>query len=235
LLRIRKYWELYSRKEEITGSKVGVAVVTRTLRIRKFVKGVKSLLANVRNAVFGFVLTFFSSANKKIKSTLPFWRMEEETSEHVHMLVKVLKYVVLPMSLLYICADFVLFQENALDSMFWGILVFLYSNFLPDLPSVFRKSGKENEDLPWYKKYSLLLFAPLFIWLLLSGSRIGWKTAETFHNFRSLAVFGVFLFFLGFFFYGSFPIGIGNITEIFSLPLYGVTGFLSHLRVDGIL
>jgi hypothetical protein len=212
-------------------------MVTKTSKIRKFVEGVQSLLTNIRNAIFGFVLTFFSNLNRKIKSAFPFWRMEEETSEHVHMLVKAFKYVVFPASLFYVCADLILFHANALDSMFWGILVFLYSNFLPDMPFVFRshKNNRKTEDLPWYKKYSLLLFAPLFIWLLFSGMRIGWKTTENFHNLKSMTIFGVFLFVLGFFAFGNFPIDAANMTEIFSLPLYGLTGYICHLRVDKIL
>jgi hypothetical protein len=211
-------------------------MVTKMSRIRKFVKGFQSLLINIRNAIFGFVLAFFSSLNRKIRSAIPFWRMEEETSEHVHMLVKMFKYVVLPASLFYVCADFVFFKENALDSMFWGILMFLYSNFLPDLPSIFRRGKREgqSENLPWYKKYSILLFAPVFIWLLFSGIRIGWKTAENFHNFKSLTVFGVFLFLLGFFAFGKFPVDFGDMTEVFSLPVYGLMGYLCHLKVDEI-
>jgi len=190
-------------------------------------------LIGARNVIFAFVLTFFENVNENVRSKLPFFRMQEETLEHVNMLAKVFKYVILPASLVYVCTDFVFFRENALDSMLWGILVFCYSNFVPDLPSVFR-NGK-NEELPWYKKYSLLLFAPLFIWMLFSGIRIGWKTAESFHNFRSLTIFGAFLLFLGVLAFGDFPVDLGDMTEILSLPLYGLTGYLSHLKVDKIL
>lgn len=186
--------------------------------------------------MFGFVLAFFESVNRKIRSRISFWHMEEETIEHVNMLAKVFKYVILPASIFYVCADFYFFGENSLDSMFWGILIFFYGNFLPDLPSIYRRKEKVaiNRDLPWYKKYALLLLAPLFIWLLFSGIRLTWKTTETFHNLKSLATFGVFLLLLGFFAFGQFPIGIGGLTEIFSLPFYGLIGYLSHLKVDKI-
>jgi hypothetical protein len=202
-----------------------------------FFKGIQSLLTGVRNAIFGFVLTFFSSVNRRVRSALPFWRMEEETSEHVRMLVKVFKYAVFPASLFYVCADFIFFHENALDSMLWGILVFSYSSFLPDLPSIFRSSKDDgkNGDLPWYKKYSLLLFAPLFIWMIFSGMRIGWKTKENFHDIKSFTIFGIFLFLLGFLAFGGFPIYVGDMMEVLSLPLYGLIGYLSHLKVDKIL
>jgi hypothetical protein len=39
---------------------------------------------------------------------------------------------------------------------------------------------------------------------------------------------------LGFFAFVKFPINVGSITEILSLPLYGVVGYLTHLKVDKI-
>jgi hypothetical protein len=162
--------------------------------------------------------------------------MKEETSEHIHLLIKVFKWAILPSSLVYLFVDFYFFGENAFDSMFWGIIVFFYSNFLPDLPSIFRrkKNNAETVDLPWYKKYALLLFAPLLIWFLFSGIQTGWRTMETFHDFKSLTVYGTFLFMLGFFAFAKFPINVGNITEIISLPIYGIIGYLTHLKVDEI-
>jgi len=194
------------------------------------------MLTGLYEALYGFVLNFFKSINRKIRSKIRVWYMKKETSEHFHLLVKVFKWVVLPASLLYVCADFFFFGENALDSMFWGILIFFYSNFLPDMPSVYRrkKNNRRVEDLPWYKKYALLLFAPLFIWLLFSGIHFRWKTTETFHNFKSLTIYGTFLFLWGFFAFGVLPISIGHITEILSLPFYGMIGYLTHLKVDRI-
>jgi hypothetical protein len=202
-----------------------------------FAKAIQNALAGVRDAVFNFVLIFFEAVNEKIRSNLPIWRMEEETSEHVHMLAKVFKFVIFPVSLFYFFADFYLFREIPLGSMLWGILIFFYSNFLPDLPSIFRarkENERTNEELPWYKKYALLLLAPLFIWILFSGIRLQWETAENFHNFKSLATFGFFLIFCGLFAYGKPPIDIGSITAVLFPPLYGLIGYLTHLKVDQI-
>jgi hypothetical protein len=162
--------------------------------------------------------------------------MEEETSEHIRLLIKVFKWAILPLSLFYVFADFIFFGENAFGSMFWSILVFFYSNFLPDLPSIYRrkKSNVKTEDLPWYKKYALLLFAPLLIWFLFSGLQPKWKTTATFHDAKSLTIYGAFLFVLGFFAFAKFPIEVGNMTQILSLPLYGIIGYLTHLKVDKI-
>jgi len=194
------------------------------------------MLIGLYNAIFGFVLHSFKSINRRVRLKFPVWRMEEETSEHIHLLIKVFKWAVLPLSLLYVFADFYFFGENAFDSMLWGVLVFFYSNFLPDLPSIYRrkKNNVKTDDLPWYKKYALLLFAPLLIWFLFSGIQPKWKTTETFHDLKSLTIYGTFLLILGFFAFVKFPIEVGNITEIVSLPLYGVVGYLTHLKVDKI-
>jgi hypothetical protein len=187
--------------------------------------------------LYGFVLRYFKSVNRKVRSKLAVWSMKSETLQHVDLMIKVFKWVVLPASLLYFCADLYFFQENVLDSMFLGILIFFYSNFLPDLPSIFRRKIYHNTrdttgDLPWYKKYALLLFAPLFIGAFFLGTRLRWKTTETFHNFKSLAIYLIFLFTLSFFAFVDLPISIGDITEIFSVPLYGLIGYLTHLKVD---
>jgi hypothetical protein len=208
----------------------------KTSKVKRFFEAIRYVLAGLYNALFGFVLHSFKSINRKVRSKLPVWRMEEETLEHVHSSIKVFKWIVLPVSLLYLCSVFYFFGENALASVLWGLLIFFYSNFLPDLPSIYRKkkNNVKAENLPWYKKYALLLFAPLLIWFLFSGMRLGWKTTETFHDFKSLTIYGAFLFILGFFAFVEFPIDVGNITEILSLPLYGVIGYLTHLKVDKI-
>ena len=191
----------------------------------------------IHDTVYGSVLHYFRSVNRKAGTKLALWCMKSETIQHVDLLIKVFKWVVLPASLLYVCSDFYFFRQNALDSMLLGILIFVYSNFLPDLPSIYRRRiyrdiGVTTEDLPWYKKYAILLFAPLFIGAFFLGIRLRWKTTETFHNFKSLIVYGMFLFTLSFFAFGDFPISIGDITEILSLPFYGLMGYLTHLKVD---
>jgi len=188
--------------------------------------------------IFGFVFHYFKGVNRKVRLNIADWYMKSETLAHVNSLIKVFKWVVLPASLFYVCADFYFFAQNALDSMFLGVLIFFYSNFLPDLPSIFRRKSHHDvrdtisEDLPWYKKYALLLFAPLFIGAFFCGIRLGWKTTETFHNFKSLIIWIVFLFILSFFAFGAFPISVGDITEILSVPFYGLIGYLTHLKVD---
>jgi hypothetical protein len=174
------------------------------------------------------VLGFFESVNKQIRSGFPLFRMKEETSEHLHMLFRALRYVILPASICFVVIG-VFLGQFTLDSVVWGVLVFVYSNFLPDLPSAFRKKQGEAKtvSLGWFKKYALLLFAPIFIWLLFTDVTVGWKTTETFHNFKSLFVFEGFLALLGFLF-------LGGVLEPLSFCFYGAIGYLAHLKVDKI-
>jgi hypothetical protein len=195
------------------------------------------MLAGLHNALFALVLSFFENINTKIRSKLPSWRLREETFEHVRMALDVFELIVLPFSLIYLFGGMLLLKENALNSMLWGILIFFYSNFLPDLTSITRRDKKKVEggDLPWHKKYAVLLFAPVFVLLLFSNVHLGWKTVENFHNFKSMTVYGGFLLLCGFVMFGGFPISLGQAVEVLVLPLYGSIGYLTHLRVDKVI
>jgi len=228
-----KETEIVVRTETCIINHKGATKEPKIFKVKRFFRVMPLLM---HNTLYGSVLHYFKSVNRKAGSKLPLWCMKRETYSHVYLLIKVLKWVVLPASLLYVCADFYFFGQNAMDSMLWGLLIFFYSNFLPDLPSVYRRKtyrdiSATTEDLPWYKKYALLLFAPLFIGAFFLGYR-RWNTTETFHNFKSLAIYVVFLFILSLFAFGGFSISIGDITQILSLPAYGLIGYLTHLKVD---
>jgi len=162
--------------------------------------------------------------------------MKEETSEHVHHSVEVFVSLIFPLCLAYVFGYQFIFKENVLGPMLWGVVVYFYSNFLPDLPSICRKkkNAANSVDLSWYKKYTLLLLAPLLIWFLFAGMRLNWKTEETYHNFRSVAVYGAFLFAVGFFGFATLPFSFDDLTRILFFLFCGVAGFLTHLKVDKI-
>jgi hypothetical protein len=166
--------------------------------------------------------------------------MKLETFEHVHLLTKVFKWIVLPSSVLYGYAMIFFLGLNPLDSILMANLIFFYSNFMPDLPAIFRrkiyrdKRDNIHEELPLYKSYILLLLAPLFIIVLFCGKKIKWKTTETFHNLKSLAIYGIFLFTLGFLVLIIFTFSVGRLVGTFWVILFGLLGYLTHLRVDGV-
>jgi hypothetical protein len=193
------------------------------------------MLTYLPRLLYSLVLLFFRSVNERVRANLPLWRMEIETSEHVRLAVKAFKWIILPASFFHVATNILFLGENALAFVLCAQLVFLYSSFVPDLPSIFRKEkNRTAENLPWHKKYALLLFAPLIIWALFSGMRLDWKTTEDSHNFKSLTIYAAFLLICGFFVFAGFPPTIGGITRTLSLPLYGATGYLTHLKVDRI-
>jgi hypothetical protein len=205
-------------------------------RRKRIPKAIRNALKEVHDALYSFVLYSFRNINRRIKSKFPVWRMKEETTEHVGQSVKVFIWLILPLSLVYVFGQLFFFAENAFGPLLWSILIYFYSSFLPDLPSIQRKKKSEtdNPDLSWYKKYALLLFAPLLIWLLFSGIRLNWKTEETYHNFASLAIYGAFLLIVGFFAFAGYPIHVGEVTRMLFFASCGILGFLAHLKVDKI-
>jgi len=188
--------------------------------------------------LYRLVLGYFTRVNQKVKVKVSLWFMKLETFEHVQLLAKVFKWIVFPLSVLYGLVMFIFFGQNALDSILLANLLFFYSNFVPDLPAIFRRKiyrderDSFHEDLPLYKAYALLLFAPLFIALLFCGKTINWRTTETFHNFRSLIVYGAFLFLLCFLVLLVFQVSLGGIIEALFVPFFGLLGYLTHMKVD---
>jgi len=205
-------------------------------RLDKLLAKTRDILKGFYEALYGLVLHTFKNINRRIKSKFPLYRMHEETTEHVRHALQVFIWPILPLSLAYLFGIQFLFRQNLWGSMLWGIAVYFYSNFLPDLPAINRKRkcDPEEPDLPWYKKYTLLLFAPLFVWLLFSNVRLDWRTEETYHNFTSLAVYAIFLFAVGLLAFVNLPLSIPSLLEALFLMSCGVTGFLTHLKVDKI-
>jgi hypothetical protein len=209
-------------------------IFARLSKAKAFIIAIYKIFIVLHEALYNLVLAFFKNKNHKVNSKLADWYMKKETSEHFRLLRMVFIWMVVPASLFYVVASIWYLGQNTIDSMLWGLIVFIYSNFLPDLPSIYRKSKHSNKtkNLQWYENLVLLYFAPIFIWLMFSGIKLKWNTTETFHDFKSAALYGVFLVLFGFLLFGDFPFSIGRITEILSLSLYGIAGYLTHLKVD---
>ena len=198
----------------------------------------RSVSRSLYEKIYGLVLAYFMNVNQKVNAKISLWFMKLETFEHVHLLTKVFKWIVLPSSVLYGYSMLIFFGLNVLDSLLLADLMFFYSNFVPDLPAIFRRKvyrderDSFHEELPLYKSYALLLLAPVFIFLLFCRKKIKWKTTETFHNFKSLAIYGIFLSILGFLALVAFPISIGAIIKIVWVLIFALLGYLTHLKVD---
>ena len=205
-------------------------------QIQHFFKTLHQMFLCLHGVLFGLTLHFFKNSNAIVKSKLTVWYMEKETSEHFHLLIQVLKWIIVPLSLLYVGLAVSVLGVNPLDSVLGGLLLFVYSNFLPDLPAIFckQKTSAQHSPLPWYKTYSLLVFAPLFVWLTFSKIPIKWKTTESFHNVKSLVIYTLFLALCGLLVFGDFPLSLGDVAESLFLSLYGLIGYVTHLKVDDI-
>ena len=201
----------------------------------------RSVSQSMYEDLYRLVLGYFTRVNRKVQAKISLWFMKLETFEHVHFLTKVFKWIILPSSVLYGCVMLIFFGQNTLGAILVANLLFFYSNFVPDLPAIFRRKVRRyerdtfNEDLPAYKTYVLLLFAPVFIAFVFCGKMTKWKTAETFHNFKSLVVYGAFLFLLCFLVLLVFRVSFAGITNAFFVTFFGLIGYLSHLKVDHVI
>ncbi|MEA2089794.1 MAG: hypothetical protein U9O89_03435 [Thermoproteota archaeon] len=102
---------------------------TKESKLSKVKKFFVVMSLSLYNALRGSVLHYFKSVNQKARVKIADWCMKYETLEHVDLLIKVFKWVVLPASLLYVCVDFYFFRQN-------GFYVFGHIDFLlQQLPS----------------------------------------------------------------------------------------------------
>ena len=154
-----------------------------------------------------------------------FRKVRNEILEHFSFLTWISKRVFLPIALLYLFIG-TIFGFRVIDSLFLGFIIFIYSSFLPDFDFVFKKS--KSREAPWHKKYIFLFFALIYLFYLISEEMKPIYTTESkpFHNFKMMAVYCIFLLVLGLIFYG-------NALEIFSLTIFGMLGYFSHLVTDG--
>jgi len=206
------------------------------MKIGRFVGSVEGFLKRCRLSFENFVLWFFRTLNLNAHLKITLRKIRHETTEHIDYLSSTLKQVVLPLSICYLCLGF-FFGNNVVDSLFLGLVIFVYSHFLPDLLSPFRiRNRKEkNNDGTWVKKYALLFLAPIFVFLLFGDRMPAFRTVEHFHNIKSFGAYSIFLFLLGLIFYGNIPFSWGRILEVFSLTIFGSIGYITHLKVDKIL
>jgi hypothetical protein len=155
-----------------------------------------------------------------------FKKMEGEIKEHFTFVSWMFKRIVLPLIVFYVIVSLML-NINIFGPLFIMLLLFLYSNFLPDTDFLIKKTRDKKKESLWYEKYSLLFFAPVIMYYIIAGrARPLYSTEERcFHNFRTAVIYGIFLFIVGCIFWSE------TIKRVM-LPLFGVLGFIFHLMVD---
>lgn len=163
---------------------------------------------------------------KNLPPYATFKKMNREMTEHFNFLAWVFKRIVLPIIVFYVIFGLI-FEINVFGSIFLSSLLFFYSSLLPDVDALFKKTKNKMLDSLWYEKYSLLFFAPVIIYYIISGrARPLYSMKERpFHSFKTVFIYGVFLFVVGSIFWTD------TLRRIM-FPLFGMLGFTVHLLID---
>ena len=166
---------------------------------------------------------------KIIPSYAKFNSLENEMKEHFNFLGWIIKRFLIPLAFLYIVLGLILGQ-NLFGSLFLSSMVFLYSNFLPDMDLLIQNTKRKVKESLWYEKYFLLFFAPLALYYSVLGRKKPLYSTQSryFHNLKSLIVYSIFLLVVGQIFWNEE-------IKVAMFVLFGVMGFLTHLIVDGIV
>lgn len=163
---------------------------------------------------------------KTIPPYAKFKKMEDEIKEHFNFINWMFKRILLPLIVFYVVMGLIL-NTNVFGSLFISLLMFIYSNFLPDTDFLIKKTKDKNKDSLWYEKYSLLFFAPIIMYYIIAGRARPLYSVEDryFHNFRTAIVWGIFLFIVGSIFWT-------DALKRIMLLVFGMLGFIFHLMVD---
>ena len=141
-------------------------------------------------------------------------------------MVWIFKTIMFPLGFCYLVVG-LFYREVVFDSLVWRLSLFVYGNFFLDFDSLFTGRNKRDMKLSWYKKCLLLCFAPICIFMFYIGK---WKiplseTPMMFHSFKSVMIYGIFLCLFGLLLYD-------NLIEIASPLIFGLLGYLAHLKAD---
>lgn len=155
-----------------------------------------------------------------------FKKMNKELTEHFNFIAWTFKRIVLPITIFYVVFGLI-FEINVFGSIFLSLLLFFYSNLLPDVDALFKETKNRRLDSLWYEKYSLLFFAPLIVYYIISGRARPLYSVESrpFHSFKTVLIYGAFLFLVGSIFWM-------DTLRRMMFPLFGMMGFTVHLLID---
>lgn len=163
---------------------------------------------------------------KRIPPYCKFKKMESEMKEHFNFIGWMFKRILVPLIVFYVVMSLIL-NIDIFGSLFLSLLIFIYSNFLPDTDFLIKKTKHGGKDSLWYEKYSLLFFAPVIMYYIIAGrARPLYSTEDRyFHNLKTVAIYGIFLFVVGCIFWT-------DALKRLMLPVFGMLGFIFHLMVD---
>jgi len=165
--------------------------------------------------------------SKEIPEYIPLRKIEDEIKEHFEFLKWAFKRIILPIVFFYVLTGWIL-NVWVFEALFICTLIFFYSNFLPDIDFLIKKTETPKKSSKWYKKYLLLFFAPIYVYYVIIGKAKPIYSAEAklFHRPKIILIYGIFLLMLGFIFWEEK-------LKALILPVFGMLGFIFHLMVDG--
>jgi len=174
------------------------------------------------------VRSFFSEMSKCLPNFATFEKVLEEFVEHKEFALWVFVRVVVPVIVLHLVINFLIFEKFKLSPTIFGIAIFFYATFLIDLDSFFNQK-KGSKKATTTQKILILLFAPAAIYYLLS-KRIKpiYIPPKFFHRKKSMAIFTLFAFLLGYLLFFNLP-------DAFFFALFAFIGYLTHLVADKII
>ena len=167
---------------------------------------------------------------KRIPPHAQFHKVEDELREHYNLIIWAWKSFLLPLIILYFVLG-IIFHNHILGSLFLSLLVFFYSNFIPDADILVSRPQKNEKESMWYELYFLLCFAPIFLYYVMKGRANPLYSIKPrpFHHLVVIFVWGFFLLIISSLFWPD------DMLNKMMFPIFGMAGFSFHLMVDGIL
>ncbi len=155
-----------------------------------------------------------------------FDKAEEELKEHFDFLAYTFNRIIIPLIAIYVLISLTL-DINVFGSLFVCMIIFIYSNFLPDTDFLIKRTENKKQESLWYERYTLLFFAPILVYYIITGKASPLYSLESrsFHTIKAAIIWGIFLLVIGSIFW---PETLKRIM----LPLFGMAGFTFHLLVD---
>lgn len=155
-----------------------------------------------------------------------FKKFAEELRAHFNFSSWLFKRIILPLAIFYVIIGLLL-KTDVFGSLFISILIFTYSNIIPDIDILIKKPPEGKSESLWYELYALLFFAPLIVYYIIDGKAhpLYSQKNRPFHSFRTVIIYGFFLLIIGAVFWSE-------ALKIIMLPIFGGLGFLFHLMID---
>ncbi|MFA5290964.1 MAG: hypothetical protein WC385_01455 [Candidatus Paceibacterota bacterium] len=157
-------------------------------------------------------------------------KVGEEVKEHYLFVRLMWMRFIIPLVAFYLVMGLV-FRINIFGALFLSLLVFIYSNILPDADILIKKTPEGKSESLWYEIFFLLCFAPIVVYYVSHGKAkpLFSNTFKPFHGLKAALVWAIFLFILGSLFWPDF------LLKSLMLPIFGFVGYLFHLVVDDVI